>query len=122
MGTGAAGARGRLHRRPIAARWAAWPAILLAVAATSLSGMALGQTAPAASIVSDVAVADGTERVLFLGGQQARAIVLLLPGGDGIVGLDGGGGVHQAGGNFLVRTLGQWVAQGFAVALPNAPN
>jgi pimeloyl-ACP methyl ester carboxylesterase len=69
-----------------------------------------------------VAVAGGTERVLFLGGQQARAIVLLLPGGDGIVGLDSGGSVHEAGHNFLVRTLGQWVAQGFAVVLADAPN
>src|SRR5207245_7981794 len=85
------------------------------------SGVALGQTAPAAS-VSDVPVADGTERVLFLGGRQARAIVVLLPGGDGIIGLDSGGGVHQLGRNFLVRTLGQWVAQGFAVSLPDAPN
>ena len=67
-------------------------------------------------------VAGGTERVLFLGGRQARAIVLSLPGGDGIIGLDSAGGVRQAGGNFLVRTLGQWVAQGFAVVLPDAPN
>src|SRR5438128_4479236 len=43
-------------------------------------------------------------------------------GGDGIVGLDNGGGVHQLGRNFLVRTLGQWVAQPFAVVLPDAPN
>src|SRR5207245_9438030 len=55
-------------------------------------------------------------------GRQARVIVGLLPGGDGIVGFDDGGGVHQLGGNFLVRTLGQWVAQGFAVVLPDAPN
>jgi hypothetical protein len=88
----------------------------------SLFGVALGQTAPAAAIVSDVPVAEGTERVLFLGGQQARAILLLLPGGDGIIDLDSGGGVHQLGRNFLVRTIGQWVAQGFAVVLPDAPN
>ncbi len=55
-------------------------------------------------------------------GRQARAIVLLLLGGDGIIGLDSGDGVHQLGRNFLVRTLGQWVAQGFAVMLPDAPN
>jgi hypothetical protein len=84
--------------------------------------VALGQTAPAASIVSDVPVAEGTERVLFLGDRQARAIVLLLPGGDGIIGPDRGGGAHQLGRNFLVRTLGQWHAQGFAVMLPDAPN
>ena len=75
MGMGPAGARGRLHRRPIAVRWA-WTAILLAFIATSLSGAALGQTAPAAPIVSDVPgaavlgdvpVAEETERGLFLG-------------------------------------------------------
>ncbi|HWZ69721.1 MAG TPA: alpha/beta hydrolase [Stellaceae bacterium] len=109
----------RSGRRPVRAEWCA---ILLAFAATALSGAALGQTAPAAAVVSDVPVAGGTERVLFLGGRQARAIVLLLPGGDGIIGLDSGGGVHQLGGNFLLRTLGHWVAQGFAVVLPDAPN
>ena len=67
MGMGPAGARGRLHRRPIAVRWAAWTAILLAFIATSLSGVALGQTAPAAPIVGDVPVAEETERGLFLG-------------------------------------------------------
>jgi pimeloyl-ACP methyl ester carboxylesterase len=46
----------------------------------------------------------------------------LLPGSDGIVGLDSAGGIHQLGGNFLVRTMGQWVAQGFDVVLPDAPN
>jgi pimeloyl-ACP methyl ester carboxylesterase len=95
---------------------------MLALAATSPCGGALGQTAPAAAIVSDVPVAGGTERVLFLGGQQTRAIVVLLPGGNGIISLDRGGGVHQLGGNFLVRTLGQWAALGFAVVLPDAPN
>ncbi len=116
VGTGPFGARGRGPVR------AAWSAILLAFVATSLFGVALGQTAPPAVVVSDLPVADGTERVLFLPGQQTRAIVLLLPGGDGIVGLDSGGGAHQLGRNFLVRTLGQWVAQGFAVVLPDAPN
>jgi hypothetical protein len=105
----------------LAAR-AEWSAILLAFAATSSVGVAFGQTTPASHIVSDVPVVSGTERVLFLGGQQARAIVVLLPGGNGIVGLDNGGGIHQLGGNFLVRTLGQWIAQGFAVVLPDAPN
>jgi hypothetical protein len=47
---------------------------------------------------------------------------VLLPGTDGVVGLDGAGGVHQLGGNFLVRTISQWTAQGFDVVLPDAPN
>jgi hypothetical protein len=118
------------HRaEPHRARRAARPlcrtsrlALLLAFAAISPLGIALGQTAPGSPIVSDLPVASGTERVLFLGAQGARALVVLLPGSDGIIGLDSGGGVHQLGGNFLVRTIGQWVAQGFDVVLPDAPN
>jgi hypothetical protein len=90
-------------------------------AAMSPLAVALGQTAPGSPIVSDVPVAGGTERVLFLGGQGARALLVLLPGGDGIIGLDTGGAAH-VGSNFLVRTTGQWVGQGFDVILPDAPN
>jgi hypothetical protein len=97
-------------------------ALLLLFAAMSPRGTAVGQTAPGSPIVSDLPVAGGTERVLFLGTQGARALLVLLPGSDGIVGLDSGGGIHQLGGNFLVRTIGQWVAQEFDVVLPDAPN
>ena len=54
--------------------------------------------------------------------QGARALLVLLPGGDGVIGLDNGGAVHQLGSNFLVRTMGQWVGQGFDVILPDAPD
>jgi hypothetical protein len=97
-------------------------ALLAAFAAMSSLGSAVGQTAPGPPIVSDVPVAGRTERVLFLGTQGARALLVLLPGTDGIVGLDDEGGVHQLGGNFLVRTIGQWTVQGFDVVLPDAPN
>ena len=60
IGTGPASARGPQH--PVRAS-----TILLAFVATALCGVALGQMAPAAAIVSDVPVADGTERLLFLG-------------------------------------------------------
>jgi pimeloyl-ACP methyl ester carboxylesterase len=96
--------------------------LLFVFAAISPLGIAVGQTASSSPIVSDVPVVGGTERVLFLGSQGARALLVLLPGSDGIIGLDSGGGVHQLGGNFLVRTIGQWVAQGFDVVLPDAPN
>ena len=108
----------------------AWPllrasrlALPFVLAAISPLALALGQTASGGPpIVSDIPVAGGTERVLFLGGQGARALLVLLPGGDGVIGLDSGGGIHQLGENFLVRTLGQWTAQGFDVVLPDAPN
>ena len=73
-------------------------------------------------VVADISVASGTERVLFLGTERARALLVLLPGNDGVVALDSAGGIRQLGGNFLVRTMGQWVAQGFDVVLPDAPN
>ena len=60
-------------------------------------------------------------RVLHPAPPQPHGIVVLLPGGNGIIGLDSGGGI-SSGGNFLVRTRQQWVAQGFAVLLPDAPN
>jgi pimeloyl-ACP methyl ester carboxylesterase len=97
-------------------------ALPFVVGAISPLALALGQTAPGSPIISDVPVAGGTERVLFLGGQGARALLVLLPGGDGIIGLDNGGAGHQLGSNFLVRTIGQWVGQGFDVILPDAPN
>jgi hypothetical protein len=73
-------------------------ALPLVFAAMSTPGIAHGQTVPGSPIVSDVPVANGTERVLFLGTQGASALLGLLPGSDGIVGLDSGGGVHHLGG------------------------
>jgi pimeloyl-ACP methyl ester carboxylesterase len=106
----------------MAPTWAYRLAVLLMFAAISPLGVAPGQTAPGSPIVGDVPVAGGTEGVLFLGAKEARAILILLPGGNGIIGLDNGGGIHQLGSNFLVRTFGQWATQGFAVVLPDAPN
>ena len=102
--------------------WALGLAFMAVVAAILLPGTALGETAPGSPVVSDVPIAGGTERVLFLGTPGARALLVLLPGGDGIIGLDNGGAVHQLGSNFLVRTTGQWVDQGFNIILPDAPN
>jgi hypothetical protein len=97
-------------------------ALSFVFAVMSPLALALGQTAPGFPAISDIPVAGGSERVLFLGGQGARALLVLLPGGDGVIGLDNGGAVHQLGSNFLVRTMGQWVGQGFDVILPDAPN
>ena len=102
--------------------WALGLAFMAVVAVISPPGTALGETAPGSPVVSDVPIAGGTERVLFLGTPGARALLVLLPGGDGIIGLDNGGAVHQLGSNFLVRTTGQWVGQGFDIILPDAPN
>jgi hypothetical protein len=96
--------------------------LLLTFAAMSSLGTALGQTHSGSPIVADLPVSSGTERVIFLGTQGARALLVFLPGSDGVVGLDSAGGIHKLGGNFLVRTISQWSAQGFDVVLPDAPN
>jgi hypothetical protein len=62
----------------------------------------------------------GSERVLFIAPPRPRAILILLPGGDGILGIDTAGDIGQ-GGNFLVRTREFWVAQGFAALIMDAP-
>jgi hypothetical protein len=54
--------------------------------------LVIGQTAPGSPVVSDVPVAGGTERVLFLGIHGARALLVLLPGTDGIVASTGKAG------------------------------
>ena len=73
---------------------------LIAFAAISPLGIPFGQTAPGSPIVSDVPVAGGTERVLFLGAPGARALLVLLAGGDGLISLDSRGGIHRLGSNF----------------------
>jgi pimeloyl-ACP methyl ester carboxylesterase len=47
--------------------------------------------------------------------------VVLLPGGDGHVGIGEDGAIADAD-NFLVRTRNQWLALGYAYAMPDAPS
>ena len=63
----------------------------------------------------------GVERVLFAGPANPRAILILFPGGDGVVDIGNGAAIGRERGNFLVRTLPLWTAQGFAVAILDAP-
>ena len=57
-----------------------------------------------APVVADLPTTLGTERVAFFAAVQARAIVVLLPGGNGVLALDPAGRVHELGANFLVRS------------------
>lgn len=47
-------------------------------------------------------------------------VVVLLPGGDGRIGVAADGGVAN-GGNFLVRTRKEWIANGYGYLLVDAP-
>ncbi|MBV9863023.1 MAG: alpha/beta hydrolase [Alphaproteobacteria bacterium] len=77
---------------------------------------------PAAAQVADLPLATGgTERVLLLVPPNPRAVLIMLPGGDGTIAIDNSGQV-QRGGNFLIRTRDLWVQQGLAVLLVAPPD
>ena len=82
-GPGQAGPR-RACRAARRLRRASRLTLLLVFAAISPLGIALGQNVPGPKIISDVPLAGGSERVLFLGAQGARALVVLLPSSDGV--------------------------------------
>ena len=93
------------------------PLIVAALATAGIAGSALGQT-----IAADVPLPTGSERVLLSAPAQPRAVLIMLPGGDGIVDIGQTAAAGRLSLNFLVRTLPLWVAQGFAVAILGAPD
>jgi hypothetical protein len=64
----------------------------------------------------------GSQRVLYAGPPNRRAALIMLPGGNGIVEIGNDGSIRRMGGNFLLRTLPLWQAEGFAVAVLSPPN
>jgi pimeloyl-ACP methyl ester carboxylesterase len=59
-----------------------------------------------------------TQRVLYLSPDSPRATIVMLPGGTGNIGLARDGDLRH-GENFVVRTRGIWVANGYAVVIPD---
>src|SRR5215471_10105640 len=74
----------------------------------------------AQNFATDIPLPSGSERVLFATPANPRAILVMFPGGSGIVDISASGTTTNR--NFLVRTLPLWVAQGFAVEILGAPN
>ena len=107
-----------MSRSATVARLAA--ALILTVLAAPASAQ---NPATAQNIVVDVPLAaGGSERVLFAGPATPPAIQMMLAGGDGIVGIGDAGTIGSLTGNFLIRTRGLWLAQGFAVVILDSPN
>jgi hypothetical protein len=105
-----------IHRRPILTREVLTiAAAMLLVVPTSL--------ATADTLVVDLPLEDGgSQRVLYASPARPRAALIMLPGGNGIVEIGNDGSIRRMGGNFLLRTLPLWQAQGFAVAVLSPPN
>ncbi|MDZ7919407.1 MAG: alpha/beta hydrolase [Rhodoferax sp.] len=75
------------------------------------------------STVIDVPTRPGvTVRYLWQSPQQPKAVVILMVGGNGGVRLGADGSLGGMGGNFLARSRAQFVQQGLAVALMDAPS
>jgi pimeloyl-ACP methyl ester carboxylesterase len=80
-------------------------------------------TAQVAPQVIDVPTRGGvTERFVYLAPESAKAAVILFPGGNGGLQIQPDGNFKALGGNFLVRMRQQFVDNGLAVAIVDAPS
>ena len=106
-----------IHPSPILTRLA------LTVAVAMLLMVPISH-ATADTLVVDLPLEDGgSQRVLYASpANPPRAALIMLPGGNGIVEIANDGSIRRMGGNFLLRTLPLWQAQGFAVAVLSPPN
>jgi hypothetical protein len=97
--------------------------LLLLALAGCPAAAALGEAPQPDSGVVDLPLSGGTvERVLYRQPEQPVAALILFVGGDGVLGLDGGGRPTRTTNNFLFRTRDDWFRHGFAVAIPDAPS
>jgi pimeloyl-ACP methyl ester carboxylesterase len=79
--------------------------------------------AKADSLITELPLADGgIQRVLYTAPANPRAVLVMLPGGNGIVEFGQDGSISRLGGNFLLRTIPLWQGRGFAVAVLSPPN
>ena len=87
------------------------------IAATMLVGSSL--RAAAESTVTELSLEDGgVQRVLFISPTNPSAILIMLPGGNGMVDFGPGGTFRDS--SFLVRTL-PLEEQDFAAAVLSSP-
>src|ERR1700682_3729318 len=73
--------------------------------------------------VIDIATRSGvTQRFLLIPGADAKAAVVLFPGGDGGLQLNQAGQARRGNNNFLVRSARLFASQGLTVAVIDAPS
>lgn len=86
-----------------------------------ISGLAVS-TAMAAPRVETFGVEGGRSiRVLYDAPTHPVATLIMLPGGTGHIGIEPNGHIRHAH-DFSVRTRNEWVARGYAVVIPDAPD
>jgi len=95
----------------------------LCLLVTALLLVALWRPAGAETFVTDLPVTEGgMQRVLYVGPENPRAALIMLPGGFGMVEIGQDGAIRRAGEGFLFRTLLLWQSHGLAVVVITSPN
>ena len=92
---------------------------MLAALTAPLAALAVLMAAlPAAAqaIVQDIPTLGGSERVLYAGPANPRAILVMFAGSDGTVDFNSANQITHMANNFVLRTQQLWLAQGFAFA------
>src|SRR3954453_3883403 len=96
---------------------------IVGAAAGLMTLIATVLSSAAQPVVSDLTLEDGRlQRVLYAAPDNPRAVLVMLPGGNGMVEFGPDGSFRRGGDSFLLRTLPLWQAQGFAVAVLTPPN
>jgi hypothetical protein len=90
-------------------------AAVAAAAALLFAGAAQTQ-----AVVADLPTPLGAERAAFFAAPGARATVVLLAGGEGIVQIDPAGNTRN--GNFLIRTRAMWAPYGINAVILGSPD
>lgn len=94
--------------------------LLLALLTLCLAGLTPARAAePSARVVDLPVAAGGAVRLLVEAPATPRAVLILLPGDTGVVGI-GDDGRLRHGANVLIRIRAQLIARGFGVILPDA--
>lgn len=91
---------------------AGWCVALERAALAALAVVVLSLPAAAQAIVQNV----GDTQAVYAGPTNPRAVVFMFAGGDGTVSFNAAGQITHMNGNFLMRTEGLWLAQGFGFA------
>ncbi|HEY0147016.1 MAG TPA: alpha/beta hydrolase [Methylovirgula sp.] len=93
--------------------------VLCAALALAITSPLAAQQTTANEFVIDLNLPDGTrERVLYAAPAHPQATLVMLPGGAGELGLRRDGDIRHDD-NFVVRTRSLWVAQNYAVLIPD---
>ena len=94
---------------------------VVAISMTLLTGLTSEVTAE--MLVADLPLEDGgSQRVLYAAPENPRAVLIMLPGGDGLVQIGDDGSIRRMSDNFLLRTFPLWQAHGFATVILSPPN